>query len=75
MKHDLVYELIGGGTSSWPRLRELTRAMSYFELAEAEQLERLGHRRENMLVALKAERQLRQGRPDRMLRLHVEANL
>jgi hypothetical protein len=41
MKHDLVYELIGGGTSSWPRLRELTRAMSYFELAEAEKLERL----------------------------------
>ena len=75
MKRDLVSELIEGGTSSWPRLRKLTRAMSYFELTEAEKLERLGRRRENMLMALKAERQVRQGRPDRMLRLHVEVNL
>ena len=75
MKHDFAYELIGGGTASWPRLRKLTRAMSYFELAEAENLERLGRRRENMLMALKAERQPRQGRPDRMLHLPVEANL
>jgi hypothetical protein len=75
MKRHFVGELIGGGTASWARVRKLTRAMSNAELAEAETLERLGRRRENMLMALKAERQRRQGREDKMLRLHVEANL
>ena len=62
MKRDLVGELIGGGTASWPRLGKLPHAMTCSELAEAETLERLGCRRENRLMALKAERQRRQGR-------------
>ena len=75
MKQDLVSKLIGCGTGSWPRLRNLARAMSDAELAEAEMIERLGRRRQNMLMVLKAERQRRQGRREKMLRLRVEANL
>ena len=75
MKRDLVGELIGGGTDPWRRLRKLTRAMTDSELAEAETIERLGRRRENMLMVLKAERQRRRARQGKMLHLRVEANL
>jgi hypothetical protein len=44
------------------------------ELSEAEALERLGRRRENILRLLKAERQRRRGRPGKMMRLKVEAS-
>jgi hypothetical protein len=49
--------------------------MSDAELAEAESIERLGRRRENMLMALKAERQRRQDCEGKMLHLRVEINL
>lgn len=71
----MVEKLIGSGTKSWRHLRKLTGLMSDSELAEAEALERLGRRRENMLVALKAERQERRARRGKMLHLRVEANL
>ncbi len=75
MKRDPASQLIDYGTRSWPQLRARARRLTDAELAEAERLERLGMRRENMLMVLKAERHRRQNRPEKMIRLHIEANL
>jgi len=61
------------GGRSWPRMKRAIAALSDDDLGEAERLERLGQRRENTLMALKAERQRRLGKPERMLRLKSEA--
>lgn len=58
--------------ASWPRLRARIRALTAAELGEADRLERLGRRRTNLLMCLKAERHRRQGRAEKMLRLRVE---
>ena len=58
--------------ASWPRLRARIRALTAAELGEADRLERLGCRRTNVLMCLKAERHRRQGRAEKMLRLRVE---
>ena len=62
-----------GSTASWPRMRRAAACLTDADLAEAEALERLGPRRENILRLLKAERQRRRGRPAKMLHLKVEA--
>jgi hypothetical protein len=59
----------------WQKMRSGAAQLSAAELAEAERLERLGKRRRNLLMVLKAERHSREKRAEKMLRLHMEANL
>lgn len=58
---------------NWPRMKRAIRQLTDAELQEAERIERLGSRRENTLMALKAERHRRQGKGEKMLRLRAEA--
>jgi hypothetical protein len=50
-------------------------ALTDAECAEAERIERQGKRRESLLRILRAERYRRDGRPEKMLRLHMVTNL
>jgi hypothetical protein len=62
-------------TSSWPQNTRALRELTDLEVGQAEHLEMLGRRRRNKLMALKAERQRRAGRPEKMARLKVESQL
>ncbi len=62
-------------TASWPRMKRAVAALSDSDLAEANRLERLGKRRTNLLMVLKAERQVRQGQEQKMLHLKSEARI
>lgn len=62
-----------GSTKHWPRLSQAARALTDAELAQAEQLERLGKRRQNTLMAIRAEKKRRAGRGYKMQKLLVEA--
>jgi hypothetical protein len=62
-------------TLSWPKMKAAIAVLSAVELAEAEHLEKLGKRRVNTLMALKAERHTREGRKAKMHQLKVEAKL
>ncbi len=53
-------------------MRKRIHALTSSELVEAEELERLGKRRANLLRLFRAERFLRDGRKQKMLRLRVE---
>ena len=59
----------------WPAMIRRLRGLSDAELELAESAERMGRRRENMLMALKGERQRRAGKTQKMLRLKVEGKI
>jgi hypothetical protein len=59
-------------TRRWSDMKRRIRPLTNRELAEAEALERLGKRRQNLLRVIHAEKQRRARKPDRMLRLRVE---
>ena len=50
-------------------------ALTDSELAEAERVERMGNRRQNLLRIFRAERYRRGSRAGKMLQLHMETNL
>jgi hypothetical protein len=50
-------------------------ALSDSELAEAERVERMGKRRENLLRIFRTERYRRGGKAEKMLQLRMETNL
>ncbi len=58
-------------TVMYARIMALTNA----EVAEAERIERMGKRRENLLRIFRTERYRREGRAGKMLQLHMETNL
>jgi hypothetical protein len=62
-------------TKPWPLMTRRLRALSGAELDQAESAERLGKRRQNLLLALKGERYRRAGKPEKMLRLKVEGKI
>jgi hypothetical protein len=62
-------------TKPWALMTRRLRALSAAELDQAESAERLGQRRQNLLLGLKGERQRRAGKPAKMLRLKVEGRI
>lgn len=62
-------------TAPWPVMKRRFHALTDAELAEAESLEKLGQRRQNILHCILAEKKSRDGRSEKMLRLKVESNL
>jgi hypothetical protein len=67
-----IRALLESSTSCWPHLRSMARDLSDDELAQADQIERLGRRRINMIRVLHAEFQCRAGREKKMLNLRAE---
>jgi hypothetical protein len=59
----------------WPTMRRAVRRLKDSELAEAERLERLGKRRVNNLLTLRAERKRRLKSHHMMMRLKAEVRL
>jgi len=58
----------------WNALKRRLRPLTDAELKEADSLERLGARRQNMLRQIHAEKQRRAGKPKKMLRLRMEVS-
>ena len=59
----------------YPVMKRRIAALTDAELAEAERVERMGNRRENLLRIFRAERYRRGGKAEKMLQLHMETNL
>jgi hypothetical protein len=59
----------------FPVMKRRIAALTDAELAEAERIERMGNRRENLLRIFRAERYRRGGKPEKMLHLRMETNL
>jgi hypothetical protein len=70
-----VLAFIRSSTRSWQRDKAGAAALTDIELKQAEGLELMGRRRNNKLMVIKAERQRRAGRPEKMLSLKVESKL
>jgi len=62
-------------SKSYPEMSRRITALTDAEFAEAERIERMGKRRENLLRIFRTERYRRGGRAEKMLQLHMETNL
>jgi hypothetical protein len=62
-------------SDDWRTMRRAARKLSDADLIEAGRLERLGKRRVNNLLALRAEVKQRSKRPHMMMRLTAEVKL
>lgn len=69
-----VKAVLALSTESWSRLRAAIRGLNDAEFELVEQAERETRRRLNVLNVLKAERSMREGRPEKMMHLRMEVN-
>lgn len=77
VRENRIREVLDLSPNAWSKLKATLRTLNNAELERAEELERLGRRRLNVLHAMRSERYCRRFNPQEaaMLRLKSEANL
>ena len=70
---DALRAFLDMSTGSWPAMKRAAESLTNADLQEAEEMEKLGQRRSNLLRVIFTERK-RAGERGRMLCLNVESN-